>query len=134
MVAGTAPFSRIIFSKFNAVSKFCGNGRPWAITVDSSATTGLLLSSASTISGLKLIFIKEVGQALLSPAFRRPLDRAKKPAKAGTHNILFYKMPDAAESRVRDAAEKVAVGCSAVARPVNEHCPSNDQLARNKAP
>src|SRR6476661_5712420 len=33
-----------------------------------------------------------------------------------------------------DAAEKVAVRCSPVTGPVNEHRPSNDQLSRDKPP
>ena len=51
MVAGTAPFSRMIFSTFIAVSTFCGYGMPWEMMVDSSATTGLPASRASLTSG-----------------------------------------------------------------------------------
>ena len=39
-VAGTAPDSRTAASDAVATSRFCGYGRPWLISVDSSATTG----------------------------------------------------------------------------------------------
>ena len=40
MVAGTAPPARISASTSRAISRFCGNGIPWVMIVDSSATTG----------------------------------------------------------------------------------------------
>ena len=39
-VAGTAPASRTAASDASATSRFWGYGRPWLISVDSSATTG----------------------------------------------------------------------------------------------
>ena len=41
----------MIFSTFMAVSTFCGYGIPWEIIVDSSATTGRRLISASLTAG-----------------------------------------------------------------------------------
>ena len=40
-VAGTAPAARTAASDALATSMFCGYGRPWLISVDSRATTGL---------------------------------------------------------------------------------------------
>ncbi len=40
IVAGTAPASRTAASDARATSRFCGYGRPWLMSVDSSATTG----------------------------------------------------------------------------------------------
>ena len=52
IVAGTAPFSRMILSTLSAVSTFCGYGMPWEMIVDSSATTGCPLFIASSTPGL----------------------------------------------------------------------------------
>ena len=49
-VAGVAPSSRTISSTARATSRFSGRGRPWAISVLSSATTGRPASSASETS------------------------------------------------------------------------------------
>ena len=63
-VAGTAPSARTADSDAVATSRFCGNGRPWLMSVDSRATTGrpsasaadtsMLSSSRSVIIGLRL--------------------------------------------------------------------------------
>src|ERR1043166_38307 len=55
IVAGTAPPSRTIPSSRLAVSKFCGRGKPCAMTVDSSATAGWFLSRAERTSSLMII-------------------------------------------------------------------------------
>lgn len=47
---------------------------------------------------------------------------------------LSNKLADAVEARVRDAAEHTAVSGGAVARPVNEHRASDDQIAMHRAP
>lgn len=52
MVAGTAPSSRTAASLKRAVSTFCGRGSPWAMTVDSNATTGSPAASAAATSSL----------------------------------------------------------------------------------
>ena len=54
MVAGTAPPSRMVASTFSAISRFWGQGMPWVMIVDSSATTGRPRSSASRTSGAKV--------------------------------------------------------------------------------
>ncbi len=51
MLAGTAPFLRIVSSSINAVSKFLGYGIPWEIMVDSKATTACLPVRAFCTSG-----------------------------------------------------------------------------------
>ena len=51
MVAGTAPFSRMVCSTRSAVSTFCGYGIPWEMMVDSSATTGFPAAFAAATSG-----------------------------------------------------------------------------------
>jgi hypothetical protein len=51
MVAGSAPASRTIVSTACAVARFCGQPMPWAMIVDSSATTGRFAASAAAISG-----------------------------------------------------------------------------------
>jgi hypothetical protein len=53
MVAGTAPAARTSASTARAVSTFCGQGMPWVMIVDSSATTGAPEASASATSGDK---------------------------------------------------------------------------------
>ena len=51
-VAGTAPgVSRTAASDADATSRFCGYGKPWLISVDSSATTGRPSASAAATSG-----------------------------------------------------------------------------------
>src|SRR5581483_12449465 len=50
IVAGTAPSSRITASAAVAVCQLSGHGIPWAITVDSRATTGRPLSTARATS------------------------------------------------------------------------------------
>ena len=50
IVAGTAPSSRTASSIPCATWRFSGRGRPWAISVLSSATTGRPASSASETS------------------------------------------------------------------------------------
>ena len=50
-VAGTAPVSRTAFSAGRATSTFWGYGRPWLMSVDSSATTARPHASASATSG-----------------------------------------------------------------------------------
>ena len=50
-VAGTRPASRTAASDARATSRFAGYGRPWLISVDSSATTGRPSASASATSG-----------------------------------------------------------------------------------
>ncbi len=52
MVAGVAPASRIACSACLAVSRFAGAGMPWVMIVDSSATTGKPLCSASRTAGV----------------------------------------------------------------------------------
>ncbi|CAB4636578.1 unannotated protein [freshwater metagenome] len=51
MVAGTTPEERRISSNSFAAARFLGLGRPCEMIVDSSATTGLPVSSASETSG-----------------------------------------------------------------------------------
>jgi hypothetical protein len=51
MVAGTAPHARTAPSIARAVSMFAGCGRPWVMSVDSSATTARPARSASATSG-----------------------------------------------------------------------------------
>ena len=51
IVAGTAPWSRTACSSSRATSALPGRGRPWAISVDSSATTGPPAARASATSG-----------------------------------------------------------------------------------
>mmetsp|Transcript_6598 Transcript_6598/g.27335 ORF Transcript_6598/g.27335 Transcript_6598/m.27335 type:complete len:365 (-) Transcript_6598:3040-4134(-) len=51
MVAGTAPSARITSSTSRAVSRFCGQGMPWAMMVDSRATTGRPSARAAATSG-----------------------------------------------------------------------------------
>lgn len=43
-------------------------------------------------------------------------------------------MADPIEARVCEAAEEIAVRGSSVARPINEHCTSDDEFTRDKAP
>src|SRR4051794_23533789 len=74
------------------------------MTVDSSATTGLLRSSAPATSSLSL------------------------------RCILANQFADAAQSRAGEAAERAAVRGAAVTRPIYEHRPADDQLTRNKTP
>ncbi len=50
-VAGTAPEARTAASDAVATSTFCGYGRPWLMSVDSRATTGMPSRSASATSG-----------------------------------------------------------------------------------
>src|SRR5690242_18189088 len=50
MVAGTASWSRMICSSACAVSSSCGCGMPWAMMVDSSATTGRFSALAPVTS------------------------------------------------------------------------------------
>ena len=50
-VAGTAPVERIAASEAVATSTFCGYGRPWLMSVDSRATTGVPDARASATSG-----------------------------------------------------------------------------------
>ena len=52
MVAGTAPSSRTKASTVRAISRFCGNGMPWVMMVDSSATTPTPALSAAPTSEL----------------------------------------------------------------------------------
>ena len=47
IVAGTAPPSRTAASDARATSRFCGYGRPWLMSVDSSATIGRRSASAA---------------------------------------------------------------------------------------
>ena len=54
IVAGTAPASRTAASTARAVSRFSGQGRPWAITVDSSPTTARPVASAPAISDVSM--------------------------------------------------------------------------------
>jgi hypothetical protein len=54
IVAGIAPLSRTTVSTRFAVSRFCGRGKPCAITVDSSATTARRSPSAFATSGAML--------------------------------------------------------------------------------
>jgi hypothetical protein len=51
MVAGTAPEARTTASTSRAVAKLSGNGMPWEMIVDSSATTGRCAASAAATSG-----------------------------------------------------------------------------------
>ena len=53
MVAGTAPSSRTAASIALAVSRLRGRGKPWAISVLSSATIGLPAFRAAATSELK---------------------------------------------------------------------------------
>ena len=50
IVAGVAPWARTAASSIRAVSRFCGNGMPWVMIVDSSATTGAPSVSAAATS------------------------------------------------------------------------------------
>ena len=52
IVAGIAPCSRMIFSTSRAKLRFSGYGMPWLRMVLSSATTGLPVRTASSISGV----------------------------------------------------------------------------------
>ena len=55
-VAGTAPaVSRTAASDASATSRFCGYGKPWLISVDSSATTGRPSARAAATSGATTI-------------------------------------------------------------------------------
>ena len=51
MVAGTAPWARTSACTASAVATFCGQGMPWLMMVDSSATTGRPAASAAATSG-----------------------------------------------------------------------------------
>ena len=77
-VAGTAPLARTVSSSISAVSRFCGNGMPWVMIVNSSATTGRLSASAEAasapISSNRAIAILEnLGSAPRTPTPRRGL-------------------------------------------------------------
>ena len=50
MVAGTAPAARTISSSSRATSRLRGCGSPWEMIVDSSATRGAPVASASATS------------------------------------------------------------------------------------
>ena len=50
IVAGTAPAARTAVSDSRAVSRFTGHGNPWAMSVDSSATTGRPAATANRTS------------------------------------------------------------------------------------
>ena len=50
-VAGTAPDARTAASDAVATARFCGYGRPWLMSVDSSATTGRRSARAAATSG-----------------------------------------------------------------------------------
>ena len=50
-VAGTAPPVRTAASDAGATSRFCGYGRPWLMSVDSRATTGVPSARAAATSG-----------------------------------------------------------------------------------
>src|SRR3954471_4954638 len=51
MVAGRAPSARTTASAWRAVSRLSGQGRPWAIRVDSRATTGCPARKATATGG-----------------------------------------------------------------------------------
>src|SRR5436190_6736104 len=53
---------------------------------------------------------------------------------AAINKSLLHHMPDAAQARMCDAAKEIAVRRTAVAGPVDEHRPADDQLARDEAP
>ncbi len=55
MVAGTAPAARISASTARAVSRLCGNGMPWVMMVDSSATIGWRAAMAVATSAAKVM-------------------------------------------------------------------------------
>ncbi len=59
IVAGIAPSSRTAFSTFRAVSRFCGQGIPCVIIVDSRATTGIpvVIASATSSEISRYLFI-----------------------------------------------------------------------------
>ncbi len=63
MVAGVAPQARTSSSIACAVSRFIGRGRPCAITVDSSATTGRFAARAAATSALTASLIASRGGA-----------------------------------------------------------------------
>ena len=66
-VAGTAPVvSRTAASDAVATSRFWGYGKPWLISVDSSATTGRPAASAAATRGSI-----ERRSAITSEAYRR---------------------------------------------------------------
>src|SRR6185295_5514809 len=50
IVAGITPAERRLFSRRCATSRLVGLGKPWAMTVDSKATTGLFAARALLIS------------------------------------------------------------------------------------
>ena len=70
MVAGTAPSARTTASSASAVSTFCGQGMPWVMMVDSSATTALPSACAAATSALRSIPIiaPSPGSARACPA------------------------------------------------------------------
>ena len=82
-VAGTAPgISRTAASEAAATSRFCGYGRPWLMSVDSSATTGrprrrrCRPSGAMTSRSARTVrrtYPKPTGAATLSLMPRRPM-------------------------------------------------------------
>jgi hypothetical protein len=51
IVAGTAPVSRTAASISRAIRRLSGRGRPWAMIVDSSATTARPAAMAPATSG-----------------------------------------------------------------------------------
>jgi hypothetical protein len=57
IVAGTAPCSRTTCSTASAVSTLAGYAMPWAMIVDSSATTGWPADNAADTSGERITFI-----------------------------------------------------------------------------
>ena len=62
-VAGTAPsVSRTAASDASATSRFCGYGKPWLMSVDSSATTGRPSARAEATSAATTIRSETTGE------------------------------------------------------------------------
>src|SRR3990170_7108321 len=66
MVAGIAPVFRIMVSTSWAISKLAGYGMPWAMMVDSNATTGLPSASAveTSLVHMRCLFIAGINTVL----------------------------------------------------------------------
>ncbi len=75
MVAGVAPAARTSASTSAAVAAFSGQGMPWVMMVDSSATTGRPAASASRTSGA---MSRRLAAAFMRPSYARGAPRGRR--------------------------------------------------------